>query len=212
MLSLVPLRPSLTRWIAPAGALVAGAAAAGVAASLPRLRLEEWVWRTGLPNLVPAARPPLGDTARVLVAIGGGALAALIVWSALYLLFGQGGVFAGVDAAAAVESEDDDLPTIRRADAHPDAPPRRPFSAADLGPAESAAWWNRDPAAERALAIVGEPQDMAPAAAAEPVAAPDPVVAMLVERAPAVSVGTPTIGSLLERLESATRREGFSAA
>ncbi|MEG8025166.1 hypothetical protein QP162_13415 [Sphingomonas aurantiaca] len=89
--------------------------------------LESLVWTTGVAALVPAAAPPLGMTARALLALGSGLLVAALLWSSLFLLFGPGGFL--VRRAP----REDGVPVIRRADAHPDAPPRKPMSAADLG-------------------------------------------------------------------------------
>jgi hypothetical protein len=122
-ISLVKI-PPVHPLVAPIGALVAGAAVVATFALLPAIALEDWVWRSGIPALLSA--PPLGTTARAVLALAGGGIAASVVWSALYLLFGPGGLLAprtGVDA----------MPVVRRADAHPDAPPRRPMTAADLG-------------------------------------------------------------------------------
>ncbi|MCI1142294.1 hypothetical protein MOP88_08260 [Sphingomonas sp. WKB10] len=65
-------------------------------------------------------------TARAVLALAGGALAGAVIWSALFLLFGPGGLLAPRAASS------DGVPVLRRADAHPDAPARRPLSAADL--------------------------------------------------------------------------------
>ena len=111
------------RLVPPVGAALAGAGVAATFALLPPATLAVVTWGSGIAALVPAAAPPLGVTARLVLAMGGGAVAAAIVWSALYLLFGQGGVLAGGEGK----------PAVRRADAHPDAPPRWPMSAADLG-------------------------------------------------------------------------------
>jgi hypothetical protein len=54
-----------------------------------------------------------------------------IAWSALYLAFGSRALALTFGSAA---DEPDHVPVLRRADAHPDAPARRPLSAArDLG-------------------------------------------------------------------------------
>lgn len=110
----------------PVGAVVAGACAAAVFALVPAAMLEDWVWRSGIPALIPAAAPPLATTARAVLALAGAALTASVTWSALYLLVGPGGLLAPRTSASAV-------PVVRRADAHPDAPPRPPMTAADLG-------------------------------------------------------------------------------
>lgn len=120
-------RPSLNRALPIIGAVAGGlVAAAGVMLSSGDA-LETLVSDTGIATLIPMAAPPLGATARVAIALGAGALVAAILWSSLYLLVGPGGVFAGV------RRREDGVPVIRRADAHPDAPPRKPMSAADLG-------------------------------------------------------------------------------
>lgn len=117
--------PAVHPLVAPVGAAVAGIAVAAVCALVPAGVLEDWVWRSGVPALVAAAAPPLGTTARAILALIGGALSASVAWSALYLLFGTGGLLAPRTVRA--------VPTVRRADAHPDAPPRWPMTAADLG-------------------------------------------------------------------------------
>ena len=123
-------RPRSTAWIAPGGGVLAGAAVAAWVVLMPQSVLEDRVWQSGLPGLIAAAAPPLGDTARAMLAAGGGALAAAVIWSALFLLFGAGGLFAPKPVATGVDTG---IPVLRRADAHPDAPARRPMSAADLG-------------------------------------------------------------------------------
>ena len=111
---------------APAGAAVVGSGVAALFALMPATMLEAGVWASGIPALVAAAGPPLGTTARAVLALGGGAMAASVTWSLLYLLFGPGGLLAPRTRADAV-------PVVRRADAHPDAPPRRPMTAAEMG-------------------------------------------------------------------------------
>ena len=110
--------------IPPIAALLAGGAVAVAVTLLPSDMLDGFVLTGGVAALIPAAAPPLGMTARLLLGAGGGVVIAMIVWSALYLVFGEGGMIAPRHAGE---------PSVRRADAHPDAPPRRPMSAADLG-------------------------------------------------------------------------------
>ncbi len=118
---------NLNRLVPIVGAIAGGViAAVGVMLSSGDA-LEALVSDTGIAALIPMAAPPLGATARAILALGAGVLVAAILWSSLYLLFGPGGVFAGA------RPREDGVPVIRRADAHPDAPPRKPMSAADLG-------------------------------------------------------------------------------
>ncbi len=120
-------RQTLIRSLPVYGAVVGGLIAATAVLLASTETLESAVWTTGVAALVPAAAPPLGTTARALLALGSGALVAALLWSSLFLLFGPGGVFAKASP------REDGVPVIRRADAHPDAPPRKPMSAADLG-------------------------------------------------------------------------------
>ena len=114
--------------IPPAGGIAAAVVVALVFAFLPQDMLEDWTWNSGVAALIPVAQPPLGVTARAILALGFGVIAAAVVWSSLYLLFGPGGFLAPRAPAG------DGVPVLRRADSHPDAPARRPISAAaDLG-------------------------------------------------------------------------------
>lgn len=109
--------------------LIGGGAAAVLAGLffvvVPDWRLEGAVSASGLPRLLPFAEPPLGLTARLSIAVAASVLAGAVGWSALFLIWGPGGWLYRGEAS--------DMPAVRRADAHPDAPPRRPLSAAELG-------------------------------------------------------------------------------
>lgn len=118
------VRPSLTRSLPVTAALAGGAGVALACLALPAAWLEGAVEASGIAALLPVAAPPLGLTARALLALGGGIAVAAVAWAALYLLVGPGGPLA--------PRVPGDGPAVRRADAHPDAPPRRPLSAADL--------------------------------------------------------------------------------
>jgi len=205
----------LDRWIAPAGGAIAGIAAAVPVRLVPRDVLEDWVWRSGLPSLMPMAAPPLGATAHAALAVGVGAVAAAVAWSALFLLFGPGGLLAPRPVAEA------GVPVLRRADTHPDAPARKPMSAADLGAPLP------PPAPPPAVRPIPADLDL-PLAAFHPGAVPDvprepvrpvaplrPRLALAdgerittveLPRAPAESPAAPSIESLLMRLEQGTRR------
>ncbi len=77
--------PRALAWIAPGGAIVAGLAAAALFALLPQMLLEDWVWQSGLPGLIAVAEPPLGTTARAVLALGAGALAAAVSLSLIHI-------------------------------------------------------------------------------------------------------------------------------
>ncbi len=106
---------------------VAGFAAAAVAFvffAIPADLLGGLIGRTPLPSLVPAAAPPLGATARLLLMVG----AAGLTFAAL--VFALGALSQPVKPQRTAL----DVPRLRRADAHPDAPARRPILAGlDLG-------------------------------------------------------------------------------
>ncbi|WP_375403772.1 hypothetical protein [uncultured Sphingomonas sp.] len=91
----------------------------------PAAALDSLVAESGLAGLFAVVAPPIGIAGRVMLAGGSGFGAGAVVWAALFLLFGAGGVLAR-------EGGEDGMPQVRSADAHPDAPPRRPLSAADL--------------------------------------------------------------------------------
>lgn len=111
--------------------LLAGGAGLCVALAglaLPGELLERLVVTSGVAAFVPAAEPPLGMTARACVGLFAGGLAAMLAWFALSI------VIALVDAKATqgTEAGGERRPTVRRADAHPDARPREPLRASDL--------------------------------------------------------------------------------
>ena len=126
-----PRSTFLIRHLPTVGGVAAGALAAFATILLSTDTLEHLVWTSGIAALVPAAQAPLGTTARLILALGAGSVTGAVVWATLFLLFGSGGFLA-------TKAETDTPPfeayaAVRRADAHPDAPPRRPMTAADLG-------------------------------------------------------------------------------
>ncbi|ATY32169.1 hypothetical protein [Sphingomonas psychrotolerans] len=146
--------------IAPVIAGVLGGAVALAALAVPMPVLEALVMGSGLPAVFAAAEPPLGFTARAVVALGSGGFAALFCWFGLSVLVGARSVTVGQTAAPASDAVA--TPVIRRADAHPDAPPRPPLLATrDLGAPF------RDPPAV-------EPEPVAAAVPARPIEQPLP--------------------------------------
>lgn len=119
--------------MAPAAGAITGAFAAAIAALIPGDMLDRLILRSGLPAILAAAEPPLGLTARLVLILLGGGTIALFVWFALFLIVGSRTIALGGDAAVDAD-EDEAVPVLRRADAHPDAPSRRPvFANRDLG-------------------------------------------------------------------------------
>ncbi len=131
-------------------ALAAGGAALAVLWT-PVGLIEMLIASTGLSEAVPAAAPPLGLTARLLIAGFAGVMVAALV-SAMgkdgRAIMGADDEFGGRDSAAAKGENkmgfalsklaalargrtgaDEGKPTLRRADAHPDAPARAPIFA-----------------------------------------------------------------------------------
>jgi hypothetical protein len=118
--------------LAPLVAAVLGGAVALVALAVPTSALEAMIMASGLPAIVSAAEPPLGFTARVLFALGSGGFVALFGWFGLSLVLAERTMTFGSTDPHAFDAIA--TPVIRRADAHPDAPPRPPLLATrDLG-------------------------------------------------------------------------------
>lgn len=111
-----------------AGALGGGVALAALAVPMPVL--EALVMGSGIPAILAAAEPPLGFTARSAIALGSGGFVGLSSWFGLSALLGtRFATLQDENASDAIAT-----PVIRRADAHPDAPPRPPLLATrDLG-------------------------------------------------------------------------------
>lgn len=173
-----------------------------VVIAVPADFLSQLVNASRLPSLIPAAAPPLGLTARICVAIGGAFATFGLVFLLLRLLDRTG--FEKVPAAKPAPI-DEDAPKLRRRDVHPDAPGRRPISAArDLGePAPPKApkappppiWLaeaDPEPAAEPVFVAESEPEP-------EPVIEPEP------QPAPAPAPAS-SLGELMERLERGLAR------
>ena len=111
-----------------AGLAAFAAASAGfVAFAMPDPLFSGLVEASRLPEFVAAARPPLGDTARM-SAVAAALLGTFAAVWALMALLGRRPAPREIPDEAAIQ-----VPRQRRADAHPDAPPRPPLLARDLG-------------------------------------------------------------------------------
>jgi hypothetical protein len=121
-----PRRQRLNLPVAPLVAAMIGGVIALAFALIPTGLLEDLVIDSGIAAVVAAAEPPLGVTARAVLILAAGGGAALIAWFGLFLLMGDRAIVVQKSNAASGEEA---APVLRRADAHPDAPARRPLSA-----------------------------------------------------------------------------------
>lgn len=120
--------------IAPVIAGVLGGAVALGVLVVPMSVLEGLVMDSGLPAVIAATEPPLGFTARFIMALGAGASVALFSWFAAFVLLGSRTLTIGDGEETDLDLDAVPTPVLRRADAHPDAPPRPPLLATrDLG-------------------------------------------------------------------------------
>ena len=120
--------------IAPVIAGVLGGAVALGVLVVPMSVLEGLVMDSGLPAVIAATEPPLGFTARFIMAFGAGASVALFSWFAAFVLLGSRTLTIGDGEETDLDLDAVPTPVLRRADAHPDAPPRPPLLATrDLG-------------------------------------------------------------------------------
>ena len=171
------IEEKLTKVKQPLMALVGGVAAALVVATLPHSLLESIIGATGLSEILSAAAPPLGNTARGLIAVMAGLVSASIIY---YFIHRKGGGEMSVALRKSIATSEQarsdayditrvaeekprftlpkfsaksltqllkkpkrgpddimdlaDLPQLRAADSHPDAPARRPlFADSELG-------------------------------------------------------------------------------
>jgi len=146
-------------------AALAGLAVAFVAFAMPGDLLTGLVNSSGLPAILAAAEPPLGFKARTGVGLAGGLAAFGFVFALLRLIDRT-----GFERPKREDVAEADMPRLRRRDVHPDAPVRRPISAArDLG--EPAPPPQPAPAAA-APAWLAE-ADVVPEPAAAPASLPD---------------------------------------
>ncbi len=126
-------------------ALWAASGAAFAVLTLPAGLIEVATTASGISEVLPAAAPPLGTSARLLLAGFAGVMAAGVA----LVVYRQGAWAKGEETMgfalsrltslakrriAKAEPLVSDMPVLRRADAHPDAPARRPiFANSDFG-------------------------------------------------------------------------------
>lgn len=193
--------------VAPVAASVIGVLTAAMFALVPTDILESMVVDSGIAAVLSAAEPPLGLTARLLLVLVCGGVVGMIAWFALFLVFGARTMVVqrGRSSSAAA-------PILRRADAHPDAPARRPlFANTDLGTpfldvraraTQTVPEPETDESEERPL-----PDDLdQPLAAYDPkamkvTAAPDAGAPLAVDAAAPLPIGRPQTFDPTERFE-----------
>lgn len=151
--------------------------------------IEGIVTAIGLPAVVPAATPPLGFTARALVALAmtvlGGGIGLLV---ALRLRPQAEVAPRRRFATGKAKPQDDHGPKVRARDAHPDAPPRKPLVLTEdlVSPDETLPSVDGMPLRRRSLSVTdetipAEPFEFAPVPGhtpfGKPVSAPEPLLA-----------------------------------
>lgn len=109
----------------------AAGAAAFIIYAMPQATFDQAVSLSGLPMIISAAQPPLGATARFATMAAAGIGSFMLVWLVLRALSKPAPRPKHRSGPVGIEMAP---PRLRRADAHPDAPSRRPILAGvDLG-------------------------------------------------------------------------------
>lgn len=140
-------------------AAFAGTAAGFVIFAMPGWQFDRVVELSGLPLLLAAAQPPLGTTARIAAVAAASVGTWALVWLVLRALSKKPPQTKRRTRPTEIEVP---LPRIRRADAHPDAPARRPiFAGMELGVPLDEAPEEADP--EQALVEDAPVEEYAPA-------------------------------------------------
>lgn len=125
MVALMPpsiLPSSLNGRLLPAIAILTGIGVAAGIATAPANLLDRAIDGSGVGSLIGATSAPIGVTGRTLLALAIGTLVGML------------GFVGHARRLLPVRALRDAAVTVRRADAHPDAPPRRPIRASeDLG-------------------------------------------------------------------------------
>ncbi|MEM8695545.1 MAG: hypothetical protein AAGE05_05935 [Pseudomonadota bacterium] len=121
----------------PVASAISGLVVAALILMTPNPWFEAFIVETGLPGILSAAEPPLGARARIVFALVAALIVTLVAWAALTVIVGRKMRGRAQPLHAATEVDDLDTgetvrtPMLRRADAHPDAPYRRPIMAED---------------------------------------------------------------------------------
>lgn len=206
-------------------AALAGLAVAFAAFAAPSDLLAELIGITRLPEVLPAAQPPLGTTARIALASGG----ALTVFALAFALLRWLDRFAS--AAPASRPAPAEAPRLRKRDGHPDAPAVRPISALrDFGEPASPLAVKRTPLAEpetgaaapdpvpvlsaSALRKLTREDEQEPVARAEAIVRPEPISRPepAARAEPAEQSRPPSLAELMARLEKGLAEQRATAS
>jgi hypothetical protein len=130
-------RKGLGKLLAPAIQAAVGAMAFVFlfAAVVPAAWLNALAWQLFLDQISPLTTPPLGMGVRIGFAVILALIAGLVTFMVMLALFkppveGRSMMTRRVaERARKLATEDESIPAVRAADAHPDAPPRAPFRA-----------------------------------------------------------------------------------
>ncbi len=112
---------------APIAAAVAAAATIALVMAMPRSWVERAVFELYVDTVIPAAKLPIGDMGHAVVALVAAALVAIVAFAIARLVdFGR---LLSRRKRTPELGHDGEVaePRLRRADSHPDAPPRAPF-------------------------------------------------------------------------------------
>ena len=127
-----PFRQRLIVPLAPLGGGVVGALFALIVLVAPAALIESAVGAIGLPAVLAAAQPPLGATARALLACVAGVTGGILGWGVAFMVVGRRTMaLARSPRQKVAAATPEGASILRRGDAHPDAPPRRPLMAAE---------------------------------------------------------------------------------
>jgi hypothetical protein len=161
-------------------AALAALSAGFVTYAMPEGLFARLIVASHIPDVLAAAQPPLGMKARLAVIAAVAILAYAAVWTLMRALDSLGGASR---AASDEPDAEEPAPRLRRADAHPDAPSRRPILAGrDLG---EPAFDDEPFELEPETAVPPEPEpDFEPQFEAGPEPEPEPEPARAVEPLP----------------------------
>lgn len=174
--------PGLMGRYLPAIAVLVGIGVAAGIATAPAETLNGALDRSGIAGVIPAAGSPIGATGRTIIALLVGTLVAAAGFAGRWRSLLHDRALRARPATGTQRVEP--MPVVRRADAHPDAPPRRPIRAsADFG----------DPLPIAALPAPAPTRVEVPAPEATPLPWIEPTVEASAETSPRIVDAEPVV-------------------